>query len=386
MINVDTKKFMEDGYLILRQVIPADMLDHLRQSAETVVKRRWPDGRTGRGFQGFIHGPEQFIDEETADIFEFLLHENTLGVSRQVMPDAVEVAPQGSFLMCNAVEEHGPWFWHRDINPITKGPLGALQYDMRANGPGYVHFNIALVDDDTFWVVPGSHLRPNTDEENRQLLSVPHSYAHGQQPMGEKRHSPLPNSVCADLKAGDAVINHLELLHWASNYGRKLRRTFHIGYRSYGGPSMWYEGGRSEAEFAKYLSPSSQRFLEKTIDLFRQECVTIAAVFTAIINKDESAFREGLVKLHPGEIGRFVCVIHLCKYAQQAHDAGVSHYTPSLGKGEIETLWQRFEAVDRVLQADEDQYVPAFQIRGPTRYWLNEMPTGFDVDDFVKTW
>jgi hypothetical protein len=39
-----------------------------------------------------------------------------------------------------------------------------------------MHWNVALYDDEVLWVVPGSHLRPNTDEENRQLAAVDHHY------------------------------------------------------------------------------------------------------------------------------------------------------------------------------------------------------------------
>tara|TARA_Y100000588_G_scaffold77561_1_gene80859 strand:- start:99 stop:266 length:168 start_codon:yes stop_codon:yes gene_type:complete len=52
-----------------------------------------------------------------------------------------------------------------------------MQRDFLENGPDHLQWNITLYDDDVFWVVPGSHIPPNTAPEDRQLAAVPHSCA-----------------------------------------------------------------------------------------------------------------------------------------------------------------------------------------------------------------
>ena len=48
-------------------------------------------------------------------------------------------------------------------------PMKALADDFLENGPRYVQWNAALYHDDVLWVVPGSHIRVNTSEENSDL-------------------------------------------------------------------------------------------------------------------------------------------------------------------------------------------------------------------------
>ena len=68
MICVDIDRFKRDGYLILRQVVPEELLDSLRESAEIVLERRWPDGIGPETFQPMIHGLQRYIDADTAGL------------------------------------------------------------------------------------------------------------------------------------------------------------------------------------------------------------------------------------------------------------------------------------------------------------------------------
>ena len=386
MIEVDVREFMAEGYLILRQVIPPEMLQPLRQSAERVLYRRWPQGISAAAFQPMIHGLERYIDEDSANLVEFCLHENVLGTTRQLM-GGVEVAPSAIFMMYNPVRDFGPWWWHRDVSPLgTKGPLQGLQQDTLANGPVHLHWNIALYDDDVYWVVPRSHLRPNSEAENRQLGAVPHSYAHAQLPQGEKRHEPLPGSLCADLKAGDAIVNHLELFHWGSNYGPRQRRTYHIGYRTFEGPRYFYEGFSREFEFTRYLKAESRALYERWAGMYEAECNAVEALFRAVIERDEGGFLQGLAQLHPGASMRFVCLIHLCRIAQQMEQGNEAEFSPRFTGAQIQSLWQRFGPLDEALQTEEENYLPGLQIKGPSKYRLYELPEDFGIDEFVAGW
>ena len=178
-IKVDAAQFMEDGFLILRNVIDPGQFAALRSGVEILVQRKWPDGIPDGHFQPMM-GVRDYVDESTGHVMELLLQENMLGVARQLMPRAGFVAPAYTFMILNPLTDKGPWFWHRDMNPPREGPLQGLQEDFMANGPAVLQMNIAVYDDKVLWVVPGSHKRPNTDAENAQLASVPHGYGHRQ--------------------------------------------------------------------------------------------------------------------------------------------------------------------------------------------------------------
>lgn len=124
----------------------------------------------------------------------------------------------------------------------------------------------------------------------------------------------------------------------------------------------------------------------------------IESTFRAIIDKSADAFRDGLTVLHPGEAKQIVCVILLSKVAYKirfgSHPAR-AHYggdisqdgdlAPRFSPAEIETLWERFATLDARLQSHEEQYTPGFQ-SGPMRYFFEEMPGDFDVEDFIASW
>ena len=232
-MKVDPQQLIDDGYIVLRQVVPPDQLEALRTSFETLVGKQkvaWaqeqkPDEKPG-GVWTTSAQPRVFFDEvvdaATANTVEFCLHENTLGVSQQLMR-APNAAITLMALMCNPVQDHGPASWHRDIDPTGQAPLKGMQMDYVKNGPGYVQWNIPLYDDSVFWLVPRSYCRPNTAAEHQHLLTRP--------------QEPMPGGIPIELSAGDGVVYSHMGLHWGSNYSTKLRRTVHLGYRAFGGDS-----------------------------------------------------------------------------------------------------------------------------------------------------
>ena len=235
-MRVDQAQFMEQGYLILRNVIPAEQLDAIRRSYEVLVERqkavwareRQPDDPPGGVWethqQPRLSHVEELVDRSTANAVELWLHESTLGVAQQLIR-APELAVTEMMLMCNPVHDHpGGTGWHRDFQPATQAPVEGLTEDLRANGPGYVQWNIPLYDDNVLWVVPGSHLRVNTEAEERQ--------------MAEDPQAPLPGGIPVPLNAGDGVVYTNLIWHWGSNYSTRLRRTIHGGHASIAPPPL----------------------------------------------------------------------------------------------------------------------------------------------------
>ena len=102
-MQVDRNQFLEQGYLILRNVIPPNELDELRACYEILVERQraiWARDRMPTDPPGGVwetspqprlslnpggKNGSQLIDRETANAVEFWLHENTQGVSSQLM-------------------------------------------------------------------------------------------------------------------------------------------------------------------------------------------------------------------------------------------------------------------------------------------------------------
>ena len=308
-MTVDPQQLLDDGYIILNKVIPPDQLEPLRNTFETMVDRQretWTRERGPGDPPGGVWETSQqprlifdtLIEDDTASAAEFCLYENTMGVSRRIMHSQL-ASVTGMMFMCSPDRDHGPAPWHRDIHPIDQAPLSGLEFDLVNNAPGYVQWNIPLYDDHVLWVIPRSHGRVNTDEENRSLKENP--------------RQPLPGGFQVKLNAGG---------------GEVYTNTIHPGYRSFGGPIL----------------PYVNRFYR------------------------DLRFQTNPVREHyGGDIS-------------QGEDLA-----PRFAEEELDTLWERFTALDASIQSENEQYVPGFQ-SGPMTYNFNDMPKEFDVEDFIASW
>jgi len=197
-------------------------------------------------------------------------------------------------LMCNpTLRDYGPASWHRDLNAVEMAPVQYLIDDFIDNGPRYVQWNIPLYDDEVLWVVPGSHRRLDLPEEREQR--------HG----GVR--TPLPGGVPVELRAGDAVIYSNFILHWGSNYSRRLRRTIH------GGHALFTAHGQSA--FLPSLSGASrERFTWWNQRTVRQEALTELAL-RAVIHHDAPGYVRCLDALQFGisDRGKLLLSIYLAK-------------------------------------------------------------------------
>ena len=406
-MKVNPQQLLQDGFIVLRQVIPPDRLDALRATFEVLVDRqkavwrqeRKPDEPPGGTWETSAQ-PRVFfnevVDERTAEAVDFCLGENTLGVSRQLMRSS-DAAITLMALMCSPPRDHGPASWHRDVNPVAQAPLRGMQMDMLANAPGYVQWNIPLYDDSVFWVVPGSHARPNTTEEHQRLL--------------KNAQEPMPGGMPVELKAGDGIVYTHFILHWGSNYSAKLRRTIHLGYRALGGPvfpvvNAYYW----KLEFTKSLPQKIRDRFQEFSRLHQERGDVMEYTLRAILSGDRAAFMEGLETLHPGTEGRMVCVALLSKWVdklrtlksrdilklppEEQTDAIGEHrlnfhnyadFARRFSEEEAKQLWERFSTLFEKIESEIQRRV-ANRTSRVMRYRLTEMPAGFDVDDFIRSW
>lgn len=106
--------------------------------------------------------------------------------------------------------------WHRDSIP-AEATIDEELEGLKVSSFG-TQWNTALYDDSCLIVVPGSHKRPRTEQERAVTLDNP--------------KGPMPGEMKVNLKAGQTVFYHNNILHRGS-YGTSPRRqTLHasMGY------------------------------------------------------------------------------------------------------------------------------------------------------------
>ena len=182
MQPVDRDRFLEEGYLVVKEAIPREKLPEVRRAYETLVNRQRENWKAMRK-EGDPPGGEwetspqprlmlqrppliRAIDAETAPAVEVWLEPNIQGVSSRLLGVA-DAAVTEMMMMCNPVRDHGPAKWHRDHHPIDTAPLQGYIDDILEGGPRYVQWNIPLYDDSVLVVIPGSHVRFNTTRGKR---------------------------------------------------------------------------------------------------------------------------------------------------------------------------------------------------------------------------
>ena len=393
-MKVDRQELLENGFIILRNVIPSGELDSLRAQFETLVERQkavWAEENSDTWestAQPRLARYERLIDPKTADTVELWQRENTMGVARQLLSVPEQASVSSMMLMCSPQRDHGRSVWHRDIHPLDMAPMAVLQRDLLENGPKYVQWNLPLYDDVVLWAVPGSHRRLNTYEENRQLE--------------KNARVPLPGGVPIELDAGDGVVYLNYLLHWGSNYSTTMRRTVHGGHSIF----PYY----SDMRFMQHLSAEGIAAFESWERLSSLAQDLSEQALRAILNGNRAAFEEAVEGLQPGAgvKGKLLLAIYLSKSAyhlfvhKQPEDSDLprwaadSEHSITINWGpqfadrftasEAEAIWQKFSELDRHLRSDRMQFAPGYQNREPMYHYFEDMPPGFGVDEFVASW
>ena len=314
-MHVDLQQFRGEGYLILRNVVPPERLDAMRLAIEWMVDREKARSATARQPGDPLGGAwyesaqprltMNSIDAETADVIDFCLGETTFGVSAQLMQAPV-TALTAFGALCSGLIDYGYTDWHRDASSAEQAPLSGMQADLMANAPGYVQWNIALYEDDVFWILPESHKQPTNEAQRRQLMLDP--------------KVPLKGGIPVELQPGDGIVYPNLMMHWGSQYTSRLRRTIHLGFRSFGGQIFsyhhhldWYHADG----FLQHASPETKARFTHWAECYDREQDQIEATFRTLIARDEPKFRTCLAELHRGEFGRMVSVVLLCRIANK---------------------------------------------------------------------
>jgi ectoine hydroxylase-related dioxygenase (phytanoyl-CoA dioxygenase family) len=148
--------------------------------------------------------------------------------------------------------------WHRDVIQIPMDEIEDWLFSPE-RFHNSVQINLPLVDENSLWVVPGSHNRPNTAAENAAFDGSKH-YA----PIGVE----MPGGIPVMLNAGQAVLYNNNLIH--RGFSQKMtipRRTIHMGYHSAANPPTWHfyllNASLLTPEYLQTLSPKMRQMMEE---------------------------------------------------------------------------------------------------------------------------
>lgn len=205
--------FDENGYVICRNVLQSDELEHFRAESWRLIDEVNTGGPAdkmcGRGPEGVPY----YLNYLHANPNSFslrLLGHPFIGdlLSRMVGPDFIPCFEALVFKLPG----HGSSVpWHRDGNIATQGEERIFNID--------IYPDRSTVANSCVWVVPGSH---KWDQE-RALPMV----ARGRESFD------LPGAVPAEMEPGDVLLHHTKVLHGSTvNTSDDLRRVVYFDNRA----------------------------------------------------------------------------------------------------------------------------------------------------------
>ncbi len=147
--------------------------------------------------------------------------------------------------------------WHRDVIQIPEEEIEDWLFSPERHHNS-VQINLPLVDEECLWVVPGSHRRPNTDEENAVFAGTKHY---------SRIDVDMPGAVSVPLRAGQAVFYNNNLIHRGHSIDAAAsRRTLHMGYHSASLPPTWHfyllDADRLTDDYLERLDPTMRRMMD----------------------------------------------------------------------------------------------------------------------------
>ncbi|GAA4309218.1 phytanoyl-CoA dioxygenase family protein [Compostibacter hankyongensis] len=277
MSHTHKERFEKDGYIIIDVLRDAE-IQHFRALMDELIS---PDVRAddaGTHSSSFQHLGDEIKDfgkEAKQYYFHLLTKPGTESLHRAfyhpVILKTVEaligpdlIVNNASIFAANVGTEYSLG-WHRDVIQIPEDEIEDWLFSPK-RFHNSVQINLPLVEENSLWIVPGSHNRPNTPAENAAFHGSRH-YA----PAGVE----MPGGIPVSLKAGQAVLYNNNLIHRGYTEKMKVpRRTLHMGYHSSQYPPTWhfYLLNRSllTPEYLKTLDPVMRRMMEDYIACGKQ--------------------------------------------------------------------------------------------------------------------
>ncbi|CAN5152100.1 hypothetical protein BH23BAC1_BH23BAC1_41250 [soil metagenome] len=277
MERSNKEKFQEDGFVIIDVLTEQEVKDFRKvmdQLLNPEVKATETKAR-GASFQHLGDEIADFGNEPRQYYFHLLTKKGTEPIHHAfhhpVMLKEVEdiigpnlIVNNASILAANEGTSYSLG-WHRDVIQIPEDEIKDWLFSPERHHNS-VQINLPLVDENSLWVVPGSHNRPNTPEEDLVFQGSKH-YA----PIGAE----MPEGIPVPLKAGQAVLYNNNLIHRGYTEVMKVpRRTLHMGYHSALYPPTWHfyllNGDLLNEEYLETLSPTMRKMMEEYLACRRE--------------------------------------------------------------------------------------------------------------------
>lgn len=219
------------GYTVFRGIIPVKLIDELRRECdrgtELVRAQSGPQAQRFQPIANFDINQKPFEEfqalAETHDAVSRVLQVPWESSGLDVMGVLIEPAEVPSCMQ-----------WHRDWRDNIRG-LDVRDWEARSQEVGmFNQVNAALYEDSCTWVVPGSHLRPDSDAEIRRFPTrpIPGPELDGLNYAGRERAAldyleSLPGAHRLLLDAGDYCLYRNSLWHTGNYVPYKKRATLH---------------------------------------------------------------------------------------------------------------------------------------------------------------
>jgi hypothetical protein len=227
------------GFVIVRKLLSQDEILRYRQACEHVItlarSGRWPHLRTlPKQFPPWSQDPSNGIwgvqhllhpDLPGHDLFaESYFGDQVTGIASQLLGCREDELVMELYNLLVRPDADFELRWHRDDIPpdATREEEERRLLFGRTRSRAYAHtqWNLALFEDESLLVVPGSHRRARTDEERN---AAPYERM-------------LPGMMRVNLEPGDAVFYDNNILHRGVYLAEKERMTLHgsIGRTGFG--------------------------------------------------------------------------------------------------------------------------------------------------------
>lgn len=224
-----SQQWREQGYLVLRQVWPKDRIAAIYETCEAVYTQWKAESSRENQPGGFAYVPRGWV----------LLHLNhpqyhvgrpdrrrlvLEAIADALIQDTLETLFRNDpvFMQANycvdPADEGWAGVWHRDCQFFAKGDEAVVARSIaeEADPPRELHVHIPLIPTEATHVVPGSHVRYDTDAERSVRLNDPTAC--------------MPGAIRLSLEPGDLAFFHVNTLHRGSYDLGIPRRTIAISY------------------------------------------------------------------------------------------------------------------------------------------------------------
>ena len=240
LTDADRAFYAQEGYLILRQILPTNLITDLRRTAAKA-----------REIARQLHGPkaqrlavlEDLSAPDLVPLQNFAdLPELNAAIHALLSPQHRISYPGGTSFLFEPAQNCWGMAWHRDwrdhMSEAKAGEVFGDRWEAMALDPKlFNQINCALYEDSCTWFVPGSHrqLQDTPGQVRAAKAADDATLANKQGERSEEAHERFMNDYCAampggqalTLQAGDLAIYRSIAWHTGSYLPYRKRATLH---------------------------------------------------------------------------------------------------------------------------------------------------------------